>query len=169
MICQVVKILRHHDVGQVFVDAVGRALHVFHQRPQLASGLAVVRRAARQGLDHAQRVGTDALVFELGIVHRIQHPVGGIRGLAGDVVQAAAGIRQRLGGGLETGHQTQFTDGVVELSGHFADLSEDFVRRRFRERGGCHASAPVQATAGIFWMILLIFSSSVALVNGLTM
>jgi hypothetical protein len=94
---QVVEVLRHHDVGQVAVDAPVRASTSptkFITAPE-ATALHRVgddRRAMRA-------VSADDACSVPWPVDRVQHLVGGVGGLVGDVGQAAARVGQAVGRG----------------------------------------------------------------------
>mmetsp|Transcript_30049 Transcript_30049/g.54625 ORF Transcript_30049/g.54625 Transcript_30049/m.54625 type:complete len:393 (-) Transcript_30049:238-1416(-) len=121
---QVVEVLRQHDVGQVAVDAAGAGFDILdevHHRAACHRTHRVGDQLRRQRLGR----GSDAGMFRLGLVDRIQHLVGGSGRLGGDIAQPAAGVRQTLSRHLQFGHHAQALHGVVQGPGDGAQLLED--------------------------------------------
>ncbi len=175
------EILRHHDVGQVLVDALGRRLDVADEVHHRTAG----DRLHRIGNDRcrdAPRFAADALVFGLRLVDQVQHLVRRVAGLLGDVAQAAACVGQAVGGLLQLGHHAELGQRVVQLAGDQAELVKHLGRRAGGHLRGqavefvhLHALVLVvvvvdaHAVAASFCMIFWTFSSKVAFVKGFTM
>jgi hypothetical protein len=137
-------------------------------------------RVGDDGMRHRPCLGGDARVFGLGLIDRVQHLVGGRSSHVGDVVEATARIGQPVGGLLQPGHHAHLRQRVVKQPCDGADLQKDLGGRgsldgSLAEGLGWIAlhvllrSLRVQAVAASFCMIFCTFSSSVALVKGLTM
>jgi hypothetical protein len=72
---QVVEVLRHHDVGQVLVDAAGARLDVAHEVEDRARWPRP-HRVGRQGGGQAAGLRGDLCMLGLGLVDRVQHLLG---------------------------------------------------------------------------------------------
>ncbi len=112
--------------------------------------------------------GRDVIVLVLGLVHPIQDFFSGLAGQFGDIGQTALGIRQLFRTATELFGHSQLTQRVVQLACQLADLVMDI--------GAFRLTGPLGGVAGfhghcspVFLRMWISLSSSVALVNGLTM
>mgnify|MGYP006147732719 CR=1 FL=1 len=95
---------------------------------QYRAGSHRLDRVGNDRLGDAPRLLGDATVLGLRPVDRVQHLVGRVAGLLGDVVQAAARVGQALGGVLQLGHHAQLGQRGVQLAGDVGAADDGVAR-----------------------------------------
>jgi hypothetical protein len=138
------EILRHHDVGQVLVHAAGRRFDLGDQGQGTGSRCGMDLVGGHFGGQLLRR-RRDAGMFLLGQVHRVEHLLGGIAGLLGDVAQPAAGVRQPFGGLAQLGHHAELVQRVMQLPRDLSELLEHLRRcgrHRLRSAWFVHVCLP---------------------------
>ncbi|MCY1545722.1 hypothetical protein D9M68_816750 [compost metagenome] len=163
------EVLRHHDLGQAGVAPFAGLHHVLRPLQQLRHGLG----QAGHGGDGAGELAPaldDQGLLDLGRLHVVEHLFRRLAGQPRDVGQAALRVGQLVDRALELVGVAQLLQGVVQLARDVAELLE-----HLRVAGGlfgnavCHGMSPTAAYRPSFLKMLASFSSSVALVKGLTM
>ncbi|OIQ69881.1 hypothetical protein GALL_485150 [mine drainage metagenome] len=94
------KVLRHHDVGEVLVDFPGGFFHVGDEIHHMALGHGGHRIFDDQTAN-AAGFGGNVVVLGLGLVNTVEDFFCGIARQAGNVGQTAFGIRQFAGPGFD--------------------------------------------------------------------
>ena len=122
---QVVKVLRHHDVGQVRVGALGLPTRPGDKREHRPTGQRRRRILPDRRLEMTGALSQRILLAASG-VDRIEYLFGRFAGQAGDVAQPGAGLGQHAAGRLLDGAVvTERAHRVVQGAGEFAQPGVD--------------------------------------------